>query len=46
MIKFKYNTPAAGGAVDAQRVANMMHIIIHADHILEIHDTGVRVLIN
>ena len=42
-IKFKYDTPAAGGAVDAQRVANLMHIIFHADHILEIHNTRVRV---
>ena len=42
-VKFKYNTPAAGGPVDAQRVSNFMHVIIHADHTLEIHDTGVMV---
>ena len=42
-VKFKCNTPAAGGAVNAQRVANLMHIVLRSDHILEIHDTGVRV---
>ena len=45
-VTFKYNTPAAGGAVDATRVANLMRIVIYSDHILEIHDTGVRFLIN
>ena len=42
-VKFKYNTPAAGGAIAATRIANLMHIVLHSDHILEIHDTGVRV---
>ena len=42
-VKLKYNTPAAGGAIAATRVANLMHIVLHSDHILEIHDTGVRV---
>ena len=42
-VKFKYNTPAAGGAVAATRIANLMHIVLRSDHILEIHDTGVRV---
>ena len=35
-VKFRYNTPAAGGAIAA-------HIVLHSDHILEIHDTRVRV---
>ena len=38
-VKFKYNTPAAGGAVAAARIANLMHIVLRSDHILEIHDT-------
>ena len=42
-VKFKFNTPAAGGVVAATRVANLMHIALRSDHILEIHDTGVRV---
>ena len=42
-INFKYNTPAARGAINAQRVANLMHFVLRSDHILEIHDTGVRV---
>ena len=42
-VKFKYNTPAAGGAVVAVRQANLMHIVLHSDHILETHDTGVGV---
>ena len=36
-VKFKYN------AVAAVRQANLMHIVLHFDHMLEIHDTGVRV---
>ena len=42
-VKFKYAKPAARGAVNAVRVADLMHIVLHSDHILEIHDTGVRV---
>ena len=42
-VKFKYNKPAAGGNIDARRVASLMHIVLHSDHILEIHDTCVRV---
>ena len=42
-VKFKYAKPAASGAISAQRTANLMHIVLHSDHILEIHDTGVRV---
>ena len=41
--KFKYNTPAAGGAIATTRVANLMHIVLRSDHILEIHDTRVKV---
>ena len=42
-VKFKYHTPAAGGAVVAVRQANFMHIVLRSDHILETHDTGVGV---
>ena len=42
-FKFKYAQPTPGGAVDARRIANLMHIVLHSDHILEIHETGVRV---
>ena len=42
-VKFKYARPRAGGNVDAHRIANLMHIVLHSDHIIEIHDTGVRV---
>ena len=38
-VKFKYNTPAAGGAVVAVRQANLMHFVLRSDQILEIHDT-------
>ena len=40
-IKFKNAKPTAGGAVDARRVANLMDIVLHSDHILEILDRGV-----
>ena len=42
-VNFNYAKPAAGGAISAQRTANLMHIVLHADHILKIHDTNVRV---
>ncbi|MFM7859707.1 MAG: hypothetical protein ACKO96_49200, partial [Flammeovirgaceae bacterium] len=42
-VKLRYNTPAAGGAIAATRIANLMHIVLRFDHILQIHDTGVRV---
>ncbi|MFM7986030.1 MAG: hypothetical protein ACKPKO_42625, partial [Candidatus Fonsibacter sp.] len=42
-VKYKYARPRAGGNVDAHRIADLMHIVLHSDHILEIHDTGVRV---
>ena len=45
-VKFKYKTPAAGGAVDATRVANLLHIVLHSDHILKVHDAGIRVFTN
>ena len=41
--KFKYAKPTASGAITGQRTANLMHIVLHSDHILEIHDTIVRV---
>ena len=40
---FKYNTPAAGGAIAATSIANLMHIALHSGYILEIHDTRVSV---
>ena len=42
-VRLQYPTPAAGSAVLATRIANLMHIVFRSDHILEIHDTGVRV---
>ena len=45
-VKFKYYTPAAGGAVAATRIANLMHIVLYSDHILEIHDTEVVIEFN
>ena len=42
-VKLKYAKPAAGGAVDPHRVANLMNIVLHSDHLLEIHKTGVIV---
>ena len=42
-VRFKYNAPTGGGALDATRVANLMHIVLRSDHILEIHDTRVKV---
>ena len=41
--KVKYARPLAGRAVNPVRLADLMHIVLHSDHILEIHDTGVRV---
>ena len=43
MVKFKQNSPAAGGAVAATRIANLMQIVLRSDHILEIHNAGIRV---
>ena len=42
--KLKYAKPAAGGAIYAQHVADIMHIVFRYDHILEIHDAGLRAL--
>ena len=42
-VKVKYTKPAACGAISAQRTAKLMHIMLHYDHILEIHDTSARV---
>ena len=44
-VKFKYNTPAGGAAFNATRIASLVHIVFQPDHILEIHDTGVRVFL-
>ena len=32
-VKLKYNSPVAGGAVAATRIADLMHIVLHSDHI-------------
>ena len=31
------------GGIHTRRVAELMHIVLHSDHILEIHDSRVRV---
>ena len=41
-VKFKYAKPAAGGAMNDQRIAKLMHIVLRSDHSLEIHDASVR----
>ena len=43
-VKFKYAKPAASGAVNTVRIADLMHVVLHSDHIRVIRDTGVRVL--
>ena len=43
MVKFKYARPAAGSVAYARRVANLVLIVFHADYMVEIHETGVRV---
>ena len=40
---YKYAKPAARGPVNVQLVADLMHIVLRSDHILEIPDTGVGV---
>ncbi|MFM7985217.1 MAG: hypothetical protein ACKPKO_38455, partial [Candidatus Fonsibacter sp.] len=42
-VKFKCAKPWNGGNVDEDRMADLMHTVLHSDHIIEIHDTGVRV---
>ena len=42
-VKFKYARPTAGGPIDDARIADLMHIVLYSDHILEIHDSGARV---
>ena len=45
VVRFKYAPDVISGtAANAiYRIADQMHIVMHADHILEIHDVGVRV---
>ena len=38
--------PAAGGAVNIQRVANLIHIVLHSDNVFEFYDTGIRAFMN
>ena len=33
----------ASGPIDDDRVADLMHIVLQSDQIIEIHDAGVRV---
>ncbi|MFM7984528.1 MAG: hypothetical protein ACKPKO_34900, partial [Candidatus Fonsibacter sp.] len=42
-VKFKYAKPWGGGNVYEDRMADLMHNVLHSDQIMEIHDTGVRV---
>ena len=37
----KYNSDGGG---TGPRLADRMHIVLHADHIIEVHSHGVRVL--
>ena len=37
---FKCAKPAAGGAIDDCRNGNLIHIVLHVDHILDFSDTG------
>ena len=39
-VMFKYNSEGA----DQRRLADRMHIVLHADQIIEVHSHGVRVL--
>ena len=45
VVKLKYAPHVIIGkaANPNYRIADQMHIVMHADHILEIHDVGVRV---
>ena len=45
VVRFKYAPDIINGtaANPTHRIADQMHIVMHADHILEIHDIGVRV---
>ena len=39
-VMFKYNSEG----VDQRRFGDRMHIVLHADQIIEVHSHGVRVL--
>ena len=41
-VKFKYNLQMVGAIFDSRK-ANLMHIVLRSDHIMEIHDTRVKV---
>ena len=43
LSSFKYAKPAAGGAISGQSTAYLVRIVLYSGHILEVHDTGVRV---
>ena len=40
-VLIKYNND---GGIGAPRLADRMHIVLHSDQILEVHNHGVRVL--
>ena len=44
VVRFKYAPNIISGTATnpSRRIADQMHIVMHADHILEIHDVGVR----
>ena len=42
-VNCKYARPTAGGAVNQERCADLMHILLRSDHILEVQDASVRV---
>ena len=45
VVRFKYAPDIINDTAPnfTHRIADQMHIVMHADHILEIHDVGVRV---
>ena len=43
-FKFKSAKPIVGGALNPVRVADLMRVVLHSNHIIEIHDTCVGVL--
>ena len=42
-VMFEYARPSSSGNVYEDRMANLMHIVLHSDRILEMQDTGARV---
>ena len=44
-IKFKYTLQVVAGG-DPFRIAECMHIVLHADHAVELTETGVTFFVN